>query len=144
MIKGASKGEGLGNEFLSNIHSTDVIAHVVRFFKDKEILHVKDKFTPLEDYQDINLELILADINYLPFKKKSFDSIVSSLVLCSVGNINTTFKELDMVLKPKGKYFFWEHTVFSNKTIIALKSFFIYICNSLPMDVIIILIIFQI
>ena len=71
--------------------------------------------------------LILADINYLPFKKKSFDSIVSSLVLCSVGNVNTTFKELDMVLKPKGKYFFWEHTVFSNKTIIALKSFFIYI-----------------
>ena len=71
--------------------------------------------------------LILADINYLPFKKKSFDSIVSSLVLCSVGNVNTTFKELDMVLKPKGKYFFWEHTVFSNKTIITLKSFFIYI-----------------
>ena len=75
LIKGASKGEGLGNEFLSNIHSTDVIAHVVRFFKDKEILHVKDKFTPLEDYQDINLELILADINttekYLERLKKS-------------------------------------------------------------------------
>ena len=71
--------------------------------------------------------LIVADMKYLPFKKKSFDSIVSSLVLCSVGNVNTTFNEIDMVLKSKGKYFFWEHTVFSNKLIIALKSFFIYI-----------------
>ena len=79
LIKGASKGEGLGNEFLSNIHGTDVIAHVVRFFKDKEILHVKDKYTPYEDYQDINLELILADINttekYLErFKKSKLDN----------------------------------------------------------------------
>jgi ubiquinone/menaquinone biosynthesis C-methylase UbiE len=71
--------------------------------------------------------LILADMKYLPFKKKSFDSIVSSLVLCSTGNVNTTFNEIDMVLKSKGKYYFWEHTVFSNKLIIALKSFFIYI-----------------
>ncbi len=71
--------------------------------------------------------LILADMKYLPFKKKSFDSIVSSLVLCSAGNVNTTFNEIDMVLKSKGKYYFWEHTVFSNKLIIALKSFFIYI-----------------
>ena len=71
--------------------------------------------------------LIVADMKYLPFKKKSFDSIVSSLVLCSVGNVNTTFNEIDMVLKSKGKYYFWEHTVFSNKLIIALKSFFIYI-----------------
>ena len=59
--------------------------------------------------------LILADMKYLPFKKKSFDSIVSSLVLCSAGNVNTTFNEIDMVLKSKGKYYFWEHTVFSNK-----------------------------
>tara|TARA_B100001029_G_scaffold65719_1_gene53315 strand:- start:802 stop:1506 length:705 start_codon:yes stop_codon:yes gene_type:complete len=71
--------------------------------------------------------LILADMKYLPFKKKSFDSIVSSLVLCSAGNVNTIFNEIDMVLKSKGKYYFWEHTVFSNKLIIALKSFFIYI-----------------
>ena len=65
LIKGASKGEGLGNEFLSHINSTDVIAHVVRFFRDDDILHVKDTFSPLEDFQDINLELILADLNTL-------------------------------------------------------------------------------
>ena len=50
LIKGASKGEGLGNEFLSHINSTDVIAHVVRFFEDKEILHVKENYNPLEEY----------------------------------------------------------------------------------------------
>lgn len=75
LIKGASKGEGLGNEFLSHINSTDVIAHVVRFFKDKEVLHVKDNYTPLEDFEDINIELILADINtiekYIDRFKKS-------------------------------------------------------------------------
>ena len=63
LIKGASKGEGLGNEFLSYINTTDVIAHVVRFFRDKEIIHVKGDFNPIDDFNDVNLELILADIN---------------------------------------------------------------------------------
>ena len=75
LIKGASKGEGLGNEFLSHINSTDVIAHVVRFFRDDDILHVKENYTPYEDFQDINLELILSDLNtiakYLEKLKKS-------------------------------------------------------------------------
>jgi hypothetical protein len=76
LIKGASKGEGLGNEFLGHINSTDVIAHVVRFFKDKEVIHVKDNYTPLEDFEDINLEL--ADIGTLEkylerFKKSKTD-----------------------------------------------------------------------
>ena len=63
LIKGASKGEGLGNEFLSHINSTDVIAHVVRFFSDDDIVHVKGSLTPFDDFQDINLELILSDLN---------------------------------------------------------------------------------
>ena len=63
LIKGASKGEGLGNEFLSHINSTEVIAHVVRFFEDKDIIHVKEKHNPIEDFIDINLELILSDLN---------------------------------------------------------------------------------
>ena len=75
LIKGASKGEGLGNEFLSHINSTDVIAHVVRFFSDDDIVHVKGSLTPFEDFQDINLELILSDLNtltkYLGRVKKS-------------------------------------------------------------------------
>ena len=63
LIKGASKGEGLGNEFLSHINSVDVIAHVVRFFEDKDIIHVKGSINPIDDFNDINLELILSDLN---------------------------------------------------------------------------------
>ena len=53
LIKGASKGEGLGNEFLSHINSVDVIAHVVRFFEDKDIIHVKGSINPIDDFNDI-------------------------------------------------------------------------------------------
>ena len=62
LIKGASEGEGLGNEFLSHIMKTDVIAHVVRFFQDDDVIHVNGSPNPLSDFQDINLELILSDI----------------------------------------------------------------------------------
>src|ERR1700748_3786939 len=62
LVKGASEGEGLGNQFLSNIRETDAIAHVVRIFDDQDIIHVAGKIDPLSDIQVINLELILADL----------------------------------------------------------------------------------
>ena len=71
--------------------------------------------------------LILASSDYLPFKKSSFDSIVTSLVICSVKDVGKTFDELNRVLKSKGKYFFWEHTIVNNKIIYILKNIFIFI-----------------
>ena len=65
LIKGASKGEGLGNDFLAHIRNTDAIAHVVRFFIDDDIIHVNGKPHPQEDFNDINSELILSDISTL-------------------------------------------------------------------------------
>ncbi|NGX52611.1 MAG: Ribosome-binding ATPase YchF [Candidatus Anoxychlamydiales bacterium] len=62
LVKGASKGEGLGNKFLSNIRDTDAIIHVVRCFEDEELIHVSGKIDPIEDIETINLELILADL----------------------------------------------------------------------------------
>ncbi|WP_104761567.1 redox-regulated ATPase YchF [Helicobacter cetorum] len=62
LIKGASKGEGLGNQFLANIKECEVILHVVRCFEDGNITHVNDKIDPLNDIETIELELILADI----------------------------------------------------------------------------------
>jgi len=62
LVKGASKGEGLGNKFLSNIRETDAIIHVVRCFEDEELIHVSGKIDPLDDIETINLELILADL----------------------------------------------------------------------------------
>lgn len=62
LVKGASKGEGLGNQFLSHIREVDAIAHVVRCFDDENITHVSGKVDPISDIETINLELILADV----------------------------------------------------------------------------------
>ena len=71
--------------------------------------------------------LLLATSDYLPFKKSSLYSIVTSLVICSVNDVGKTFNELNRVLKPKGKYFFWEHTIIDNKIIYIIKSIFIFV-----------------
>jgi ribosome-binding ATPase len=62
LVKGASKGEGLGNQFLSNIREVDAIVHVVRCFDDDDIIHVSGAVDPKSDAEVINLELILADL----------------------------------------------------------------------------------
>lgn len=62
LVAGASKGEGLGNKFLSNIREVDAIAHVVRVFQDPSVIHVNNKIDPMEDIAVINLELILSDM----------------------------------------------------------------------------------
>jgi len=62
LVAGASKGEGLGNQFLANIRETDAIAHVVRCFEDENVVHVAGKIDPLDDIETINTELALADL----------------------------------------------------------------------------------
>lgn len=63
IVKGASKGEGLGNKFLENIRQTDAIVHVVRAFDDDDITSVSGKVDPIEDIDTINLELVMADLD---------------------------------------------------------------------------------
>ena len=65
LVKGASKGEGLGNQFLANIRETDAIAHVVRCFEDGDITHVSNKIDPIADIETIETELMLADMDSL-------------------------------------------------------------------------------
>ena len=62
LVKGASKGEGLGNKFLDNIRSTDAIVHVVRCFDDENIIHVDGSTDPRRDIETIDLELIMSDV----------------------------------------------------------------------------------
>lgn len=62
LVKGASKGEGLGNKFLANIRETEAIAHVIRCFIDKNIIHVEDRIDPINDIDIVNTELLLADL----------------------------------------------------------------------------------
>lgn len=65
LVKGASKGEGLGNQFLANIRETDAIVHVVRCFDDPNVIHVDGSVDPLRDIETINLELIFSDLEML-------------------------------------------------------------------------------
>ena len=65
LVKGASKGEGLGNQFLSNIREVDAVVHVVRCFEDSNVIHVDGSVNPLRDIETINLELIFSDLEIL-------------------------------------------------------------------------------
>ncbi|KAJ0400504.1 hypothetical protein P43SY_006683 [Pythium insidiosum] len=87
LVRGASKGEGLGNKFLDNIRQVAVIAHVVRCFEDTNIIHVDESVDPLRDLETIRTELILADLQTvekrlanLSKKKKTQDPTVPSLI----------------------------------------------------------------
>ena len=74
LVKGASKGEGLGNKFLANIRETDAIVHVVRCFEDENVTHVDSDIDPLRDIETINLELIFSDIEAV---KKRLDRAIN-------------------------------------------------------------------
>jgi len=78
LVKGASEGEGLGNQFLSHIRETDAIAQVVRIFEDENVIHVNSKIDPLGDIGTINLELILADLQTLSKRKNSLGKEVKA------------------------------------------------------------------
>ena len=65
LVKGASKGDGLGNQFLANIREVDAIIHVVRCFEDTDVTHVEDKIDPIADIETIETELMLADLDSL-------------------------------------------------------------------------------
>jgi len=70
LVKGASKGEGLGNAFLSNIREMNALLHVVRCFDDENVVHVDGAINPLKDIETINLELIFADLEVLEIFKR--------------------------------------------------------------------------
>jgi len=109
LVKGASKGEGLGNKFLSNIRETEVILHIVRCFDDENIVHTEGSIDPLRDVEIIETELILADIEVLSnridrLKKqaKADKSAKESLVMAEEliefladGNMARNFKDVD-------------------------------------------------
>jgi hypothetical protein len=73
LVAGASKGEGLGNQFLSHIRSTNAIAHVVRAFADNNVVHVDDKVDPKKDIEVINTELVLADLQTIQNRLARFE-----------------------------------------------------------------------
>lgn len=93
LVKGASKGEGLGNQFLSNIREVDAIVHVVRCFEDSNIVHVDGSINPLRDIETINLELLFSDLEIL---ERRYAKLVKS-----VKNDKTLVKETELVERLK-------------------------------------------
>ena len=96
LVRGASKGEGLGNQFLANIREVDAIAHVVRCFEDTDITHVEGKIDPIADIETVETELMLADLD-------SLERRVDTLEKKARGNDREAKETLDLVqraLKP--------------------------------------------
>jgi len=90
LVKGASKGEGLGNKFLAQIREVDVLAHVVRCFKDDNVSHISQEINPENDIEIINTELLLADIEALERRREKFAGSAKS------GDLNAK-KNLEIV-----------------------------------------------
>jgi GTP-binding protein YchF len=90
LVRGASKGEGLGNQFLANIREVDAIAHVVRCFEDSDITHVEGKIAPLADIETIETELMLADLDSL---EKRLDNLTKR----ARGNDKDAKEQLDLI-----------------------------------------------
>jgi len=78
LVKGASKGEGLGNQFLANIREVDAICHVIRCFEDNDITHVNNKIDPINDIEIIETELMLADLESLNKRQSSIEKKAKS------------------------------------------------------------------
>ena len=78
LVKGASRGEGLGNAFLSNIREMNALLHVVRCFDDENIVHVDGAINPLKDVETINLELIFADLEVLEKREQKLEKLIRS------------------------------------------------------------------
>ena len=97
LVAGASKGEGLGNKFLSHIREVDAILHMVRTFKDSDITHVADKVDPLSDIEVINMELILADLETVQKRMKNLEKEVRRSIKEAVTE-NTILKKVEEAL----------------------------------------------
>jgi len=106
LVKGASKGEGLGNKFLSHIREVDAIIHVVRCFENSKIIHVEGSINPIRDVEEINLELILSDLESVTKRlEKSIKSYRNGdKKLQAECNLLTKLKELLENEKPVRAY----------------------------------------
>jgi GTP-binding protein YchF len=90
LVRGASKGEGLGNQFLANIREVDAIAHVVRCFEDDDVTHVENRIDPIADIETVETELMLADLD-------SLERRVDGLEKKAKGNDKEAKESLDLV-----------------------------------------------
>ena len=97
LVKGASKGEGLGNQFLAHIREVGVIAHVVRCFENPDIIHVNNKIDPADDIETINMELAFADLDTV--EKRIEKAARSARVMGNLSSQTTRFSSTTRLTK---------------------------------------------
>ena len=127
LVKGASQGEGLGNQFLTNIRETDAIVHVVRCFEDDDVIHVSGRVDPIADIEVINLELILSDLQMAENivsrlekqakGKKELIPVVETLKK-AVAHLNQSFPLRTLDLTPEERAFIGDYPFLSDKKVI--------------------------
>lgn len=131
LVKGASKGEGLGNQFLSSIRNVGIIAHVVRCFDDKDIVHTSGRIDPEDDIKTINLELILSDLDIV--QKRLEKEIKQSRLVKEKSTCVHTLEKAKEILENERmlRSVLWndeETKILSSLCLITLKKV-IYVCN---------------
>ncbi|MBT7984488.1 MAG: redox-regulated ATPase YchF, partial [Flavobacteriaceae bacterium] len=132
LVKGASKGEGLGNQFLANIRETDAIIHVLRCFDDDNIVHVENTIDPVRDKEIIDLELQLKDLETLEKRKDKISRLIKT------GNKDAAFQN-DILVKMinhlqsfnpvRSIEFSEKEEEFSNTLDLITKKPVLYVCN---------------
>ena len=99
LVAGASKGEGLGNQFLGHIRSTDAIAHVVRCFEDPEVVHVAGTVDPISDIETINTELLLADLDTVEKRSLRLEKLLKNATDAKVKSEGSAVAKLKAALE---------------------------------------------
>ena len=132
LVKGASKGEGLGNTFLSHVRETNTIIQVVRCFEDKNISHVNNQVDPLSDIEIIEAELMLADLEILEKVQISLNKKIAQLDKSTKEKMNAVEEIIDLVKKSNKKEILQlsedKKKLLKEYNLICLKPF-IYVAN---------------
>lgn len=132
LVKGASKGEGLGNKFLASIRECEAIVHVVRCFEDENITHVSGSINPQEDIETINTELILSDIETLDKQKVKFEKSAKAgdkEAISQLAIINKILETLNSGNLAKNISFTEEEQKFVKSLFLITTKPVIYACN---------------
>lgn len=126
LVKGASKGEGLGNKFLSHIREVDAILHLVRCFQDENITHVENRVNPVEDAEIINTELLLADLeqvtSYKTRNAKKITKEEDETLTKIIASLNNGISVREVALKPEEAMFLKKLNLITQKPVIYVAN----------------------
>ena len=131
LVRGASRGEGLGNKFLSHIREVEAIIHVVRCFEDKNISHVEGKISPLDDIEIINLELMISDLEIINNRIQKLEKLIKAdkAYIKELELLNILKDSIDQDIPLRNLNFTDDElNLIKNFNLISLKPV-LYVCN---------------